>query len=288
MALPSSIPSIVDPEQLLAWLSLPGLRILDASWYLPQSGRDAAAEYRLGHLPGAVFFDLDASSDPLSALPHTVPTERQFSTRMGALGISDDDLVVVYDGSGANVSAGRAWWMLRAFGHERVGVLDGGIRRWQALGFPIEAGEVKPPPGNFHARLNRGVLRTLDAMREVVASGAVQIVDARSQGRFEGTAAEPRPGLRGGHLPGSRNVPYQELVTAEGRLLPTGELRRRFGAAGVDLGRPIILSCGSGVSACALALALDRLGAESVSLYDGSWSEWGALPDVPVETGPAK
>ncbi len=216
-----------------------------------------------------------------------LPSARQFSARMEALGVSDDDLIVVYDSSGTNVSAGRAWWMLRTFGHERTTVLDGGFQRWLREGRPVESGPQTLPPGRFRAQRNGCAVRDLAAIRQAVHSGAVQIVDARSQGRFEGTAPEPRPGLRGGHLPGSRNLPHQELVGPDGRLLPAAELRRRFSAAGIDVGRPVILSCGSGVSACALALALEQLGAESVSVYDGSWSEWGAREDTPVETGPA-
>ncbi|MEO8030925.1 MAG: 3-mercaptopyruvate sulfurtransferase [Gemmatimonadota bacterium] len=287
MALPSSIPTLTDPDRLAGWLSEPGVRVLDASWYLPQARRDPDAEFLAAHVPGAVFFDLDASSDPATVLPHMLPSAERFAARMESLGVSDDDLIVAYDSSGTNVSAGRVWWMLRTFGHQRTTVLDGGFQRWRREGRPVESGPQNLPPGRFHAQLNRCAVRDLAAVRQAVHSGAIQIVDARSQGRFEATTPEPRPGLRGGHLPGSRSLPHQELVGPDGRLLPTAELRRRFSAAGIDVGRPVILSCGSGVSACALALALDQLGAEAVSVYDGSWSEWGACEDTPVETGPA-
>lgn len=288
MALPSSIPALVTTGQLSDWLPLPGLRVLDASWYLPQAGRDARAEYLAGHIPGAIYFDLDEFSSHQSPLPHMLPTAAEFAARAGGLGISDEDLVVTYDGSGANMSAGRVWWMFRIFGHRRVAVLDGGIRQWRKEGRAVESGPQVYAATTYHAAFAPNAVRGLEAMHDIVKQGSIQVVDARSRGRFEGTAPEPRPGLRGGHLPGSRNLPFQELVDDEGLLLPSGELRRRFAAAGVDLGRPIIVTCGSGVSAGALALALNRLGAESVSLYDGSWTEWAGRDDTPVETGPAR
>jgi thiosulfate/3-mercaptopyruvate sulfurtransferase len=277
---------LVSTAWLADRLSTPGLQVVDASWYLPTSGRDARAEYLAGHLPGAVFFDLDAISDPGSPLPHMLPPPRQFAEQVGALGIGDQDEVVVYDGSGANLSAARVWWMFRAFGHERVAVLDGGLPKWRTEGRPVEPGAVLPPTARFTPRaVATGVVRDLASVRGALLSGEAQVVDMRSAGRFAGTEPEPRPGLRGGHIPGSRSLPYTELVGADGTLLPPDALRRRIAAAGVDPARPIVATCGSGVSACALIHALHSLGHRQASLYDGAWAEWGARDDTPVERG---
>lgn len=287
MAPPSSIPSLIDPAALALRLGSPNLRLVDASWYLPHTGRDPLAEYRAGHLPGAVFFDLDATSDPAASLPHMLPPAEHFARRMSELGISDQDFVVVYDGSGANLSAGRVWWMFHVFGHAQVAVLDGGLGRWRSEGRPLETGDPAPRQGRFHATLDSSTVRSLDSVRRALSDGSAQFVDARSRGRFEGTEPEPRPGLRGGHLPGGRNLPYTDLVDAGGVLLPPAALRTRIAAAGIDLDRPIIASCGSGVSAGAVVLALDQLGCNDVAIYDGSWTEWAARSDTPVATGPA-
>ena len=284
----SSIPSLIDTAELARRLGTPGVRVVDASWYLPQTGRDPLAEYLAGHIPGAVFFDLDATSDPSASLPHMLPSAEHFARRMSGLGLSDDDLIVIYDGSGANLSAGRIWWMFRAFGHPRVTVLDGGLGRWRQEGRPLETGESVRPPARFRATLDSAMVRSMEAVRGAVADGSAQLVDARSRGRFEGADPEPRLGIRSGHLPGSRNLPYTKLVDGNGLLLSPAELRARFSAAGVDLARPIIVSCGSGVSAGALALALDRLGRSDVAIYDGSWTEWGSRSDTPVATGSAQ
>ena len=282
------VPALVSTGWLAERLGMPGLVVVDGSSYLPTSGRDAGAEYLAGHLPGAVFFDVDATSDPASPLPHMMPTADAFAARMRELGIGDEDHVVVYDGSGANLSAPRVWWMLRAMGHDRVSVLDGGIGLWRREGRPIATGPVRRAPGSFTPRPRPDRIRDLAAVRRALENGGEQVVDMRSAGRFAGTDPEPRPGLRGGHMPGSRNLPYTELVGPEGTMLPRERLRARLEAAGIAADRPVIASCGSGVSACALILALHLQGRDDVSLYDGAWAEWGGRTDTPVETGPAR
>lgn len=278
--------SLVGTDWLADRLRDPRLRVVDGSMYLPGSGRDAAAEYAEAHVPGAVFFDVEASSDSGSPLPHMLPSAAEFADRMSTLGLSDADDVVVYDGSGANLSAARVWWMFRLFGHQRVAVLDGGFRKWRREGRPVERGVVVLPRGSFTARLPAPrAVRSLDQVREVVASGVEQIVDMRSAGRFAATQPEPRPGLRGGHIPGSLNLPYDQLVGEDGTLLPPEALRRRIEAAGIIPGRPLIVTCGSGVSACALIHALHLLGHDDAALYDGAWAEWGGRSDTPIQSG---
>jgi thiosulfate/3-mercaptopyruvate sulfurtransferase len=268
------LPSIESTHWLASWLDQVEVRVLDASWYLPSTGRDGRAEFLAGHIPGARYFDLDEVSDDRTSLPHMLPTATRFAEQVGALGVGNDSTVVVYDGSGVNLSAGRAWWMFRAFGHERVTVLDGGSKKWMAVGRAMETGIPRVEPAVFTAKLRPGIVRTMDEVADALRSGAAQIVDMRSRGRFEGTDPEPRAGLPSGHMPGALNLPYSTLVAADGTLLPPDELRQRVAGAGIRLDRPIIGSCGSGVSACALLLALDTLGVEGATLYDGSWTEW--------------
>lgn len=265
-----------------------GLVLLDASFFLPTEQRDAAAEYRQCHIPGARFFDIDAVADHGTSLPHMLPTPENFAAAAGRLGIGNSTEVVVYDNNRFMASA-RAWWMFRVFGHERVSVLDGGLQRWQALGYPVENTEPAAPAAQaFHAGFRPELVYSLAQMRELAAAQNRQLVDARSAGRFEGTAPEPRPGLRSGHIPGSRHVFYGDLTDPDTRLLhPREQLAQRFAQAGIAPSRPVVASCGTGVTAAILALALYLLGREDVAVYDGSWSEWGGLADTPVATGPA-
>lgn len=272
-------------EELLARLQDDTLRLIDASWYLPRTGRDAHAEYLAGHIPRAVFVDLDAVSDPASGLPHMLPSPSTFGRVVGALGIGNGHEVVVYDGSGVNLSAPRLWWMFRVFGHSRVRVLDGGLARWKALGYPLEPGPARHPPAAFAARRNDTMVRDLAAMQSLPP--VVQVLDARSRERFAGAAPEPRSGVRSGHMPGSRNLPYTELVRDDGTLRPPDELRALFEEAGIDPAGPVVTLCGSGVTACALTLALEVAGFPGHPVYDGSWTEWGSRIETPVAQGPA-
>jgi thiosulfate/3-mercaptopyruvate sulfurtransferase len=283
--------ALATPTWLMERLAAPApeIAVADASWHLPAAGRDPRAEYAAAHIPGAVFFDIDGISDPDTSLPHMLPAPAAFAAAMERLGIGDQHTVVVYDTVGL-YSAPRAWWMLKAMGARDVRVLDGGLPAWRAAGGPVEAGVVERPPATFTARLDPAMIARREDVAAAVAGaadgGTPAVVDARAAERFRGEAAEPRPGLRAGHMPGARNVPFTSLQTPAGTLRPPEELGAAFAAAGVDPARPVITSCGSGVTAAVLSLALHELGRRDVALYDGSWSEWGADPELPIATGP--
>jgi thiosulfate/3-mercaptopyruvate sulfurtransferase len=256
---------------------------VDSSYFMPTQKRDAHAEYRSGHIPGAVFFDIEAVCDRSSELPHMLPGSTQFGEAVGALGIGDGDTVVAYDSIGL-YSAARVWWTFRIFGATNVFILDGGLPKWKAEGRPLETGDGRRQPKIFHAEMNVAPVAMLADVRMAIADRSAQIVDARSAERFAGKAPEPRPGLRSGHMPGSFNVPYQNVLE-NGRLASRERIEAAFTSAGVDLEKPIITSCGSGVTAAILTFALESLGRTPKGLYDGSWSEWGSRPDLPVERG---
>lgn len=278
---------LVPTEWLAAHLHDPRLRVVDASFKLPGAATSARDDFLQAHIPGATFFDVDAVADRNDPLPHMYPDAEQFGRDVAALGISNDSIVVIYD-SGSWMAAPRAWWMFLTFGHANVKILDGGMKKWHAEGRATEAGEPHPVPGKYVATFNPAALRSKDQMVRNLQSRAEQVIDARSRARFEGSVTEPRPGLRAGHIPGSRNVPFSDLIDPETAVMkPLPELRTIFEKAGVDIEKPVVTSCGSGVSAGVLTLALYRLGGRGSALYDGSWSEWG-LPDGPaIATGPA-
>ena len=262
------------------------VRVLDGSWHLPPLGRDPAAEFLEAHIPGAAFFDIDGICDPDSSLPHMLPSPALFGRSVSALGVSNDSHVVVYDTVGL-YSAARVWWMFRVFGHERISILAGGLPRWQAEGHPVESGEPTIAPGSFTAQGRDDTLvRSFEQVRATLGTGSAQIVDARAAARFTGEDPGPRPDLPRGHIPGSRNVPFNAVLDDDDRALnDTTAIRRAFADAGVDPSRPVIATCGSGITACTLALALAAIGAEEVAVYDGSWSDWGSRADAPVESG---
>src|SRR5215469_16717204 len=280
--------ALVGTEWLAAHLSDPHVRVVDGSFKLPGITPTAREDYDRVHIPGAVFFDIDDICEPGTSLPHMIPSNDLFARKVGALGIGDDDRVVVYDAVGLS-SAGRAWWMLRLFGHHDVALLDGGLPKWRAEARPVDAAAPTPPPRHFMARFDPSLVRDKRALIENLATRRDQVADARAASRFDGTTPEVRPGLRSGHIPGSRNVPYEFVSDPQTRQLKSAdELTHLFHDAGVALDRPIITSCGSGVTACALAFALHLIGHPGAAVYDGSWSEWGLPGDTPIETGPAR
>lgn len=280
-----------DPLVSTSWLAdnlaTPDIRIVDASWHLPTAGRDPHAEYLAGHIPGAVFFDIDEIADLDSPLPHMAPPPEKFASRARALGLGDGVRIVVYDSTGL-FSAPRVWWLFRMMGHEDVVALDGGLPKWVAEGRPLEDMAPIARPRHFTARRRVDLVRDRAQVAAKLETGSAQIVDARPAARFAGAAPEPRPGLPSGHMPGARSVPWTSLVRPDGTMHEPEALSAAFRAAGVDLTRRIVTSCGSGVSACVLALGLARLGLWDVPVYDGSWAEWASTPGAPIATGPGQ
>ena len=277
---------LVDVDWLAARLGEPTLHVVDATWYMPAENRPGRDEFRTAHIPGAVFFDIDEIADRSSDLPHMLPPPDAFADAAARLGLSADEAVVVYDGQGV-FSAPRVWWTLRVMGFSKVAVLDGGLPAWRAAGHPLQSGD---PSERAAAqpeapRVRADLVRNLDQVQATLESGSAQVVDARPAPRFRGQAPEPRPGLRGGHMPGAANLPWSALV-ADGRVRAPAELEAAFEKVGVSLDHPIVATCGSGVSAAVLALGLAILGRDDAAIYDGSWSEWGGRSDTAVVTGP--
>jgi thiosulfate/3-mercaptopyruvate sulfurtransferase len=278
--------TLVSTEWLEAELGADDLAVIDATTFLPGDTRDARAEYEAGHIPGAVFLDIKDVSDPASPLPHMLPPEHQLASRLQALGLRDGQRFVVYDNSYLH-SAARIWWMLRIYGAHYVAILDGGLQKWKAEGRPLETGTPRVSRGHFTPRLDAAVVADKGFIRSILGTGEYEIVDARGAPRFTGEEAEPRAGMASGHIPGSRNLPQGQLFNSDNSWKRGDALRAAFDGAGVDLSRPMVTTCGSGVTAAVLLFGAHLLGKEDVKLYDGSWSEWGADPETPKETGAA-
>jgi thiosulfate/3-mercaptopyruvate sulfurtransferase len=280
--------ALVSTEWLAAHLADPNVRVLDSSFKQPGVIPTARADYDAGRIPGAVYFDIDDVAAPGTSLPHMIPSAERFAAKMAERGIGNDDRVVVYDANGLS-SAGRAWWLLRLFGHDNVALLDGGLPKWKAEGRALDTAAPVIPPRQFQAHFNPALVRDKAAVLANIDARREQVVDARAAGRFEGTAEETWPGRRRGHIPGSRNLPFDRVTDPQTHQLRSAEeLRRLFDAAGLDLAGPIVSSCGSGVTACAVAFAAHLIGHPGVAIYDGSWSEWGLPDGPPIATGPAK
>lgn len=277
----------VSVEWLNERLAAPDIVVVDGSWYLPTMNRDPEAEYRAGHIPGAVRFDIDTVKDPTNPLPHMLPQPDVFGAQVGAMGIGDGMKIVIYDGAGL-FSAPRVWWTFKVFGARDVAILEGGFPAWKAQGMPVEEGEVRlRAPRTFTARLDHSAVADLRDIQRMLETGAAQVVDARPADRFRGETPEPRPGVRSGHMPGSLNLPFAD-ITENGRLKDPAAIKEALERAGIDPSRPVVTSCGSGVSAAILSLAFESIGRPAKALYDGSWTEWGSREDLPLGTGPAK
>lgn len=277
---------LVSTDWLAERLGEPGLVVIDASAHLPEAGREARAEFAVAHIPGARFLDLETLKDADSPVPAALPTAAQFAARMAEIGVSDGDRVVIYDDSGVKTSA-RAWFILRMHGVGEVALLDGGLGKWRAEGRPLQSGAPDDEQGRFTPSTGSGVVRSKGEILANVATGEEQLLDARGAGRFTGAEPEFRPGMPSGHIPGSRNLPFGGVLEADGTFKDEAGLREAFAEAGIDLDRPVVTTCGSGVTAAVLLFAMHLLGKEDIALYDGSWSEWGADPATPKATGPA-